>query len=98
MNLFSLKITIFFYFNRDFDLEANHVVKKRYSRGNGDFTKCNYKYANTKEFIEKRDNKGSSLGRILPTIDDIHLMTTNELVDILCKNLHEHNKDLMCKL
>lgn len=79
-------------------MESNHVLKKRYSYGNGDFTKCNYKYMDRKDFTAKRGHNCSSLNRTLPAINGIDLKSINDLVDILCINLHEHNKDLMCKL
>lgn len=92
-------IFILFYFSREWDLELNHVVKKRYSRGNGDFTKCNYKYANSKEFVEKRNNSDNKTkGRILHDICHSEEKTTDQLLDELCTNLHEYNKDLMSKL
>lgn len=74
-------------------------MKKRYSRGNGDFTKCNYKYANSKEFVEKKnysDNKTKC--RILHDICNSEEKSIDQLLDELCTNLHEYNKNLMCKL
>lgn len=80
-------------------MESDHVVKKRYSHGNGDFKKCNYKYGNTKGFVEKKTNSdNTSKCRILPDICDSEEKTDEQFLDELCTNLHEHNKILMCKL
>lgn len=80
-------------------MESNHVVKKRYSQGNGDFNKCNYKYANSKGFVEKRNNSDNKTkSRILQDICHSEEKTTDQLLDELCTNLHEYNKNLMCKL
>ncbi|XP_026811961.1 phosphorylated adapter RNA export protein isoform X2 [Rhopalosiphum maidis] len=80
----------------EYDLESDHVVKKRYSHGNGDFKKCNYKYGNTKGFVEKRTyNDNTSRCRILPDICDPEEKTNDQFLDELCTNLHEHNKILM---
>jgi len=82
--------------NEKFDLEFNHVVKKRYSRGDGKFNKCNYKYGNTNEFVEKRDNsENKTKCRMLPDISDLEEKTFEQFLDELCTNLHEHNKTLM---
>jgi len=78
-------------------LEFNHVDKKRYSYGNGNFNKCNYKYGDKKEFVEKRNNSDNKTkGRMLPDISDSDEKTFDQLLDELCINLHEHNKILMC--
>lgn len=88
-----------FYFCRECDLESDHVVKKRYSYGNGDFKKCNYKYGSTKGFEEKRaNNDNTSKCRILLDICDSEEKTIDQFLDELCTNLYEHNKMLMCKL
>lgn len=87
------------YFNSQYDLESNHVVKKRYSRGNGNITNCNYKYVNTKGFVEKRDNSDNKTkNRILPVICEAEEKPMDQFLEELCKNLHEHNTTLMCKL
>jgi len=87
-----------FYFSQEFDLEADHVVKKRYSHGN-DFKKCHYKYGNKKGFEEKRtNNDNTSKCRILLDICESEEKTIDEFLDELCTNLYEHNKILMCKL
>lgn len=81
--------------NREYDLESDHVVKKRYSHGN-DFKKCHYKYGNTKGFEEKRtDNDNTSKSRILLDICDSEEKTIDQFLDELCTNLYEHNKILM---
>lgn len=91
-------INILFYFSREYDLESDHVVKKRYSHGN-DFKKCHYKYGNTKGFEEKRtDNDNTSKARILLDICESEEKTIDQFLDELCTNLYEHNKILMCKL
>lgn len=80
-------------------MEFNRV-KKRYSEGNDNFNKRHYKYGNTKEFVEKGENKNSDNKikcRMLPDISDFETKTFNQFLDELCINLHEHNKNLMCK-
>lgn len=82
--------------NRECDLESDHVVKKRYSYGNGGFKKCNYKYGNTKGFVEKRTNNDNTPKcRILLDICESEEKTNDQFLDELCTNLHEHNKILM---
>lgn len=74
-------------------------MKKRFSNGKDDFTKCNYKYPNSKGFINKRndnDNKKQKC-RILPVIDDSEEKTMDQFLNELCTNLHEHNRVLMSK-
>lgn len=89
---------ILFYFLRECDLELDHVVKKRYSHGDG-VKKCNYKYGNSKGFEEKRaNNDNTSKSRILLDICDSEEKTIDQFLDELCTNLYEHNKILMCKL
>jgi len=88
-----------FYFSRECDLESDHVLKKRYSHGKGDYKKCNYKYVNTKGYVEKRANSdNSSKSRILLDICESEEKPIDQFLDELCLNLHEHNKILMCKL
>lgn len=80
-------------------MEFNHIAKKRYSRSNEDFTKCNYKCANSKGFVEKRNNSDNKTkSRILHDICNSEDKTVDQLLDELCTNLHEYNKNLMCKL
>lgn len=82
--------------NEEFDQEFNHVDKKRHSYGNGNFNKCNYKYGNKKELVEKRNNSDNKTkGRMLPDIIDSDEKTFDQLLDELCINLHEQNKILM---
>lgn len=71
-------------------------MKKRYSRGNGNYNKCNYKYANAKGFVEKKI-AGNNKCRVLPDIIDSDEKTIDQFLDELCTNLHEYNKVLMCK-
>lgn len=61
--------------------------------------KCNYKYVNSKGFVDKKDireNKQQKC-RVLPIICDFEEKSDNQFIEELCTNLHEHNKILICK-
>lgn len=80
-------------------MESDHAIKKRYSHGNDNFKNCSNTYANTKGFVDKKANSDNrSKCRILLDIYESEEKTTDDFVEELCTNLHEHNKILMCKL